>query len=107
MKKALLFLFTILALFAFISCDNSVDYPFDDDVPASETPEKVPLTFEFVKDGRIEISNKPENMVYSRNSGPKQEVEGNIIKAEAGDRIRLFATRASATDDNPLQLTAP
>ena len=53
MKKALLFLFTVLALFAFISCDNSVDYPFDDDIPAVETPEMVPLTFEFIKDGKI------------------------------------------------------
>ena len=104
MKKVLLILFTILAVFAvLVSCDNSVDFPFDDDVPASDTPEKVPLTFEILKDGVITFTNIPNGMKYSRNSGALQAVE-STIRVESGDRIRLFANRTSVETDKYLNI---
>lgn len=104
MKKALLILLTILAAFAvLVSCDNSVDYPFDDDVPASDTPEKVPLTFEVLKDGVITFTNIPNGMKFSRNSGALQAVE-STIRVESGDRIRLFANRTSVEADKYLNI---
>ena len=106
MKKALLILFALLATFTLlISCDNSVDYPFEDDAPASETPEMVALTFEFIKDGKITITNIPAGMKYSKNGGEKQAAKAEII-VEAGDRIKFYADRSSVEPDKYLNINS-
>lgn len=89
-KKPLFIILTLLsALAVLVSCSNSVDDVFDNQ------PETIPLTLEFIEDGKFNISldsyGGDSDVYYSLNGKTKTLLpDETSIKVSKGDKVELF-----------------
>jgi len=57
----------------------------------------LPLTLEFIEDGSISFTNRPEGLKYAVNGGAKQTVTADTLAVAAEDSISLYVTRTSVS----------
>ena len=94
MKKATLILISILlAVFAFVSCNHSVDYVFDKEPDPGVRG--IPLTLEFLAEGELKITTEGEygpcDVYYSLNGGEKTLFEvGTPVSVSKDDVVSLY-----------------
>lgn len=100
-KKPLFIILTLLsALAVLVSCSNSVDDIFDD------KPETIPLTLEFIEDGKFSVyyesyGDVDYDVYYSLNGGKKTLAEDDKEYAVSkGDKVSFYRTFDSSLPGN-------
>ena len=101
LKKPLFIILTLLsALAVLVSCSNSVDDVFDNQ------PETIPLTLEFIEDGKFSVyyesyGDVDYDVYYSLNGGKKTLAEDDKEYAVSkGDKVSFYRTFDSSLPGN-------
>ena len=98
MKRILVFSAAVVFILSvFVSCDSSSDES-QGGGSAPSTDRSVPLTLEFLSDGKLSFSTPPSSLRYSTDGGETKLAYTGEIDVSEGTSICIFADRSSWED---------